>query len=119
MSKKCFLLFFVIMLCLVQTGYTPQSCLAQTASPSKDNSLKQVGAFLIEMNAERLADKLKSEGFDAEIREGKTQNNETIYRVFAKNLQSPRVRLLQRRLSSRILFLSKCVYQASQKMRKK
>jgi YaiO family outer membrane protein len=89
MSKKCFLLFFAIMICLVQTGYSPQVCLAQNASPSKDNSLEQVGAFLIELNAERLADKLKSEGFDVEIREGKTENNETIYRVFAKKSTEP------------------------------
>ena len=83
MGKKYFLLFFVIMLCLVQTGYTPQVCLAQTSLPSENNPLKQVGAFFIELNAKRLAEKLKSEGFEVEVREGTTQDNKTVYRVFA------------------------------------
>ena len=89
MGKKCFLLFFVVTLCLVQTGYTPQLSLAQTAVPSEDSSLKQVGAFFIELNAERLADKLKSEGFEVEVREGKTHDNKTLYRVFAGDQKKP------------------------------
>jgi len=89
MGKKCFLLFFVILLCLFQAGYTPQLSLAQTALPAKDNSLEQVGAFLIELNAERLAEKLKSEGFEVEVRKGTTQDNKTVYKVFAGEQKQP------------------------------
>ncbi len=89
MSKRCFLLFFVILLCLVQIGYSTELCAEQTDLSTKEQSLKQIGAFAIKGNAERFAEKLKSEGFEVEIREGVTQDNRTIYRVFAGEQRQP------------------------------
>jgi cell division septation protein DedD len=90
MGKKTFLLFFVLVLCLVIISCSSQLYAEQTALLAKeDSSLKQVGAFMIKLNAERLADKLRSEGFEVEIREDITQDNRAIYRVFAGEKQEP------------------------------
>jgi len=58
MGKKKLLLFFVLVLCIVTIAYSSQLSAEQTALPAdKENSLKQVGAFIIKLNTERLADK--------------------------------------------------------------
>jgi cell division septation protein DedD len=51
-------------------------------------SFKQVGAFAVKRNAERLVEKLKKLGEKAYFSEGVTKDDKTIYRVFVKEDQT-------------------------------
>ena len=51
-------------------------------------SLKQVGAFAVRKNAERLVGKLKKLGEKSFVSESVTKDNKTIYRVFVKEDQA-------------------------------
>ena len=53
-------------------------------SPHEGNKLTTVKNFISKDNAEKFAEKLKSEGFEVEIREVLTKDNELIYRVSGK-----------------------------------
>ena len=52
----------------------------QTIGSEKD--MQQIGAFRLKKNAERLAKKLQNQQVKAYIAEGKTKDNQKIYRVF-------------------------------------
>jgi cell division septation protein DedD len=52
----------------------------QTIGSDKD--MQQIGAFRLKKNADGLAKKLQNQQVKAYIAEGKTRDNEKIYRVF-------------------------------------
>lgn len=74
-------------------GHASSSQVAKHALLAEESgdygSFKQVGAFAVKRNAERLVEKLKNLGEKAYFSEGVTKDNKTIYRVFVKEDQAP------------------------------
>jgi len=64
----------------------------QTIGSEKD--MQQIGAFRLKKNADRLAKKLKNQQVRAYIAEGKTKDNQKIYRVFIAKERTPSESLL-------------------------
>jgi len=64
----------------------------QTIGSEKD--MQQIGAFRLKKNADRLARKLQNQQVKAYIAEGKTKDNQKIYRVFIAKERTPSESLL-------------------------
>jgi len=95
MTKKWLLCFIIIHLFVPQIVYSTDLFPTRTNVSHEANnqyiaySLQQVAAFRVKKNANRFAEELRNEGFVAEVQEGTTKYDETVYRVFVKKPSGP------------------------------